>query len=53
MATVDDVARAEDHFAVAVAAHEKVGAPLLVAETRVEWARLLLVSGADPTASLG
>jgi DNA-binding SARP family transcriptional activator/tetratricopeptide (TPR) repeat protein len=47
-ATFDDVACAEDHFAVAVAAHEKVGAPLLAAESRVEWARLLLVSGADP-----
>ncbi|MGZ4242412.1 MAG: hypothetical protein ACXVQ7_12480, partial [Actinomycetota bacterium] len=47
-ATVCDEVRAEGHYAVAVAAHEKAGAPLLAAESRIEWARLLLASGADP-----
>lgn len=39
---------AEGHFAVAVAVEEKSGAPLLVAETQLEWARLLAASGGDP-----
>jgi class 3 adenylate cyclase/tetratricopeptide (TPR) repeat protein len=33
---------AEDHFAAAVAIHEQAQAPLLVAETRLEWARMLI-----------
>jgi len=37
---------AEDHFAAALAMHERAQAPLLVAETQLEWAKLLLI-GAD------
>jgi DNA-binding SARP family transcriptional activator len=47
-ASLQEIATAEDHFAVALAAHEKAGAPLLVAETQLEWARLLVGSGGDP-----
>jgi len=46
-ASVDDPATAERHFAAAVAIEEKAGAPLLVAETRLEWARLLAGKGGD------
>ena len=46
-ATLGDVAAAEAHFSVAVAAHESVHAPLFVAETQVEWARLLADHGRD------
>jgi class 3 adenylate cyclase/tetratricopeptide (TPR) repeat protein/DNA polymerase III delta prime subunit len=38
---------AEDHFSLAVTLHEKARAPLLVAETKLEWARLLVGRGAD------
>ncbi len=41
---------ADEHFAVAVVAHEKADAPLLVVETRVEWARLLCGTGATDRA---
>jgi hypothetical protein len=43
----DDVDRAQEMFAVAAAAHERVKAPLFLAETQVEWARLLVRAGAD------
>jgi class 3 adenylate cyclase len=33
---------AEDHFAAALAIHERAQAPLLAAETRLEWASLLI-----------
>jgi hypothetical protein len=36
---------AEEHFAAAVSAHEHVGAPLLIAETQLEWARCLVLHG--------
>src|SRR5262249_4559836 len=32
---------ADDHFAAALAIHERARAPLLVAETQLEWAKLL------------
>ena len=47
-AALDDAATADEHFATAVTIEEKVGAPLLVAETRLEWARLLAATGANP-----
>jgi hypothetical protein len=40
--TMGEADVADDHFAAAVAAHEELGVPLLIAETRLEWARLLL-----------
>ncbi len=46
--TLDDEPAAEQHFATAVAAHEKAAAPLLVAETQLEWLRLLVRTGTDP-----
>jgi DNA-binding SARP family transcriptional activator len=46
--TLGDEAGAEQHFATAVAAHEKAAAPLLVAETQLEWLRLLVGTGTDP-----
>jgi DNA-binding SARP family transcriptional activator/tetratricopeptide (TPR) repeat protein len=52
-ASLQEIATAEAHFAVAIAAHEKARAPLLVAETQVEWARLLVGSGADPERAAG
>jgi DNA-binding SARP family transcriptional activator/tetratricopeptide (TPR) repeat protein len=39
-ATLHDFDRAEQHFERAVRAHEGARAPLLAAETRLEWARL-------------
>ena len=52
LATVmDDHDVADEHFAAAVVAHEKADAPLLVAETRVEWARLLCGTGATDRAA--
>jgi DNA-binding SARP family transcriptional activator len=41
-ATVGDDEIAQGYFATAVAAHERARAPLLLAETRLEWARMLL-----------
>ena len=38
----DDVATAERHFEVALAAHLEARAPLHAAETQLEWARLLV-----------
>jgi DNA-binding SARP family transcriptional activator len=43
----NDVDRAQEMFAIAAAAHERVNAPLFLAETQVEWARLLVKSGTD------
>ena len=34
--------QAEEHFAVAEATHERIGAPTWLARTRLEWARMLL-----------
>ena len=47
-ASMRDVATAEAHFAAAIAAQEHVRAPLFVAETKAEWARLLAGPGGDP-----
>lgn len=38
---------AEAHFTAGVAAHERIGAPVWLARTRLEWARMLLARG-DP-----
>jgi hypothetical protein len=43
----NDVDRAQDLFTTAVAVHERVKAPLFLAETQVEWARLLVNAGVD------
>jgi tetratricopeptide (TPR) repeat protein len=48
-ASLQDTATAEAHFADAIAAHENVRAPLLVAASQLEYARLLLDSGGDQT----
>jgi class 3 adenylate cyclase len=40
--TVGDWPDAEARFAVAAATHERMGAPVLLAYTRLEWARMLL-----------
>jgi hypothetical protein len=37
-----DVVNADEHFERALAIHDRVGAPLLAAETRLEWARSLI-----------
>jgi len=44
-AVLDDVDAAAGHFAVAAAAHERIGAPLLVGESKLEWAELLQRAG--------
>jgi class 3 adenylate cyclase len=41
-ATAGDFAQAETEFAAAVATHERIRAPIWLARTRVEWARMLL-----------
>ncbi|MCA1842793.1 MAG: hypothetical protein LC792_06295, partial [Actinobacteria bacterium] len=41
-ATVGDWSDAEDRFLAAAAAHERIAAPVLLAYTRLEWARMLL-----------
>jgi hypothetical protein len=41
LATIDRRDEAEDAFAQAAAVHERIGAPILLAETRLAWARLL------------
>jgi tetratricopeptide (TPR) repeat protein len=41
LATTDRFDEAEDAFAQAAAIHEHIGAPILLAGTRLEWARLL------------
>jgi tetratricopeptide (TPR) repeat protein len=43
--TMDEPGPAEEHFAAALALHEKAGAPLLAAETQLEWASLLVDRG--------
>ena len=40
--TLDDLDIAEAHFEAALAAHEQAGAPLLAAETQLEWARAMV-----------
>jgi tetratricopeptide (TPR) repeat protein len=45
--TLHQRAVAEDHFAAAIVAHENAQAPLLVAETQLEWAQLLTRAGDD------
>ena len=40
--TVGDWSDAEARFAAAAATHERIGAPTLLAYTRLEWARMLL-----------
>ena len=40
--TVGDWPLAESNFAAAVATHERTGAPMWLARTRLEWARMLL-----------
>ena len=40
--TLDDLDIAEAHFEAALAAHEQAGAPLLAAETQLEWARAMM-----------
>jgi predicted ATPase/DNA-binding SARP family transcriptional activator len=40
-AAQNDVEGAEAHFSLALEAHERAGAPLLAAETCLEWARVL------------
>ncbi len=46
-ATMGDAARAVEHLECATRVHERVQAPLLLDETRVEHARLLLATGAS------
>jgi hypothetical protein len=46
-AAMEDADRAEMHFAAAVGAHETMGLPLLLAESRTEWARVVLHRGGD------
>lgn len=41
-ATAGDWSDAEARFAAAASAHERTGAPTLLAHTRLEWARMLL-----------
>jgi tetratricopeptide (TPR) repeat protein len=41
LTTVGRYDKAEDAFAQAATVHERIGAPLLLARTRLEWARLL------------
>jgi hypothetical protein len=41
-ATLGRFDHAEAHFATAAAIHERIGAPIWLARTRMEWARLLL-----------
>jgi hypothetical protein len=43
-----DDAIAERHLATAVSIHERVRAPLLVAESKLEWARVLTRTGSTP-----
>jgi hypothetical protein len=51
---LNDHDAAERSFSIAVEAHEKIRAPLLIAETQVEWARLLVDSdrGSERVATL-
>jgi len=46
-AAMGDDATADEHFAAALAIEQRVNAPLLVAESQLEWARLLAASGRD------
>jgi len=41
-ATFGDFDEAQSRFAVAATTHERIGAPIWLARTRVEWARMLL-----------
>jgi hypothetical protein len=44
--TAGDWERAESSFAAAAATQERIGAPILLARTRIEWARMLLTRAA-------
>ena len=46
-ATFGDFDEAQTRFAVAAATHERIGAPIWLARTRLEWARMLLARN-DP-----
>jgi hypothetical protein len=41
-ATVHDYEEAESHFRIATTFHTRIGAPIWLARTRLEWARMLL-----------
>jgi class 3 adenylate cyclase len=43
--TIGDWSDAEARFAAAAATHERIGAPIWLARTRLEWARMLLARG--------
>jgi hypothetical protein len=43
---------AEEHFEAALTMHENARAPLLAAETKLEWARLLMGRDRDRAAGL-
>lgn len=45
--TRNELASADDHFAAALAANERIGAPVWSARTRIAWARMLLRRGAS------
>jgi class 3 adenylate cyclase len=51
-ATMGEAERAEEHFAAALRSHESARAPLLAAETKLEWARLLMGPDSDRAADL-
>jgi hypothetical protein len=51
-ATAGDDQGAEGYFATAVAAHDRARAPLLLAETRLEWARVLVTRDPDSANAL-
>jgi hypothetical protein len=40
--TAGDYTQADAEFAAAAATHERISAPVLLARTRLEWARMLL-----------
>jgi len=44
-ATLERWAAAEEHFAAAAELEERLGAPLFLARTRADWARMLLARG--------
>jgi hypothetical protein len=40
-ATTGDLDAADHHFAAAAALHERIGAPIWLARTQLDWARML------------
>jgi tetratricopeptide (TPR) repeat protein len=50
--TMGEADVADDHFAAALEAHEQLGVPLLIGETQLEWARLLIERDAERAARL-